>query len=137
MNYKRGCKRITLLISIVVAIGVGVWIGVVTADGYKKENQHLQSLRKDSRTGKIFVLKKAEAVPTEVKDAPMPLIIINSSLVGLACGAGSFVSVWFAYYILFYLIKWPVFYLLKRFALVLKWVAHGFREDKPANEQKQ
>jgi hypothetical protein len=123
MNCKRGFKRIILLISILVAIGVGVWIGVVTADGYKKENQHLQLLRRDSRTGKIYVLKKAEVVPAEAKDTPIPLIIINSSLVGLAGGVGSFVSVWIVYYILFYFLKWPVFHLFR-------WIALGFREDK-------
>lgn len=134
MNWKKGFKRITLLISIVVAIGVGVSIGVFTADEYKKENQRLQSLREGSDSGKICVFKGAGEVPTEVKDTPIPLIIINSSLAGLAVGAGSFIAIWIAYYILFYFLKWPVFYLLKRFALVLKWVAHGFRDDKPKDE---
>jgi len=67
----------------------------------------------------------------------MPLIIINSSLAGLASGAASFTATWIAYYIFFYFIKWPVFDFFKLVSHLLKWLTLGFRDDKPANEQKE
>ena len=43
---------------------------------------------------------------------------------------GAFISIWIAYYILFYFLKWPVFHLFR-------WLVLGFADEKPKDEQKQ
>lgn len=89
-------------------------------------NLSLEELEEKAKGASPVATSNARFWVEHYKYTPIYLIILYSILAGLAGGAGSFVSVWLAYYILFYFLKWPVFYLFR-------WLALGFRED----EQKQ
>lgn len=189
MNYKRGFKRITLLISIIIALGVGVFVGFSLAEEIKKDNRiyeteqgiiefweiwneggwnkkevvnklcrgrgswfkikgktvflncydvfgeigenfnnlSLEEIEEKAKVGSARAIKSANYMKGIYKYTPKHLMILYCSFAGLVGGVGSFIAVWLAYYILFFLLVLPVLHLLK-------WIVLGFADKNPTKK---
>ncbi|MCH7884339.1 MAG: hypothetical protein IIC01_03730 [Planctomycetes bacterium] len=149
MNFKRGFKRLTFFISIIAFLVSGIMSSIYFYNETRKNlSHHLEFLEFD-RT----LLEEKESEVSEKLREQSPVLLKDLNLVAyykkdisrrekqippaayfynliftFFISLGIFISIWIAYYILFYFFKWPVFHLFR-------WLALGFREDKSANEQ--
>ena len=147
MNWKKGFKRITLLISIVIALGVGITMFICFYNETKNDLPHnLESLaiarslleeKHSEVSAKLkekssILLKNLDIIELYKREISIrerkipPKAYVYNSIWALSFSLGGFVSVWLAYYILIYFLKFAVFPLFK-------WLALGFCEDKGAN----
>lgn len=144
MNFKRGFKRLTFLISIIAFLVSVIMSSIYFYNETRKNLSHNLEFLELERS--LLEEKESEVSAKMREQSPIHLVDLNlidhykrqisirekqipprayfyNSIWGFSVSLGVFISIWLAYYILFYFLKWPVF-------RSLRWLALGFCEDK-------